>query len=289
MEIVVTGCGGRLGRALLSEWEGEHVVHGLGREELDLREPGLLEKRLESLHFDALVNCAALADVERCESNRREAELVNAESPAVLARLCAGRGVRLVHFSTDYVLEGGSEGLKSETAPVRPINHYAHTKRLGEESVLNENPAAVVGRVSWLFGTEPGGVVESAFRRLRQGGIIRAVDDKFSKPTSVPEIGRMVLALLGREDLGGIFHLTHPGEPESWWSIARKVAALAREDGLLGNEVEVVSETMAQAERLEVERPVHTAMDPERLREDLHWPGVCWETEARKRISLLNL
>ena len=146
MEILLTGCGGRLGRALLQEWNGEHVVHGLGREELDLREPGALEGRLRGLSFDALVNCAALADVERCELDRREAKLVNAEAPGVLARACAERGARFVHFSTDYVLDGAEEGLKNEEAPVRPLNHYARTKRRGEELVLTENPDALVGQ-----------------------------------------------------------------------------------------------------------------------------------------------
>lgn len=287
MEILLTGCGGRLGRSLLQEWNGEHVVHGLGREELDLREPGALEGRLRGLSFDALVNCAALADVERCELDRREAKLVNTEAPGVLARFCAERGARFIHFSTDYVLDGAEEGLKNEEAPVRPLNHYARTKRRGEELVLTENPDALVGRVSWLFGTEPGGVVESVVRRSREGGPIRAVGDKFSKPTSVKEIGRMTLALLGRGDLSGIFHLTHPGEPESWWSIACKVVALGREAGLVADGVQVIRETMEQSGRMQAVRPVHTAMNPVRLREELSWKGVGWEEEARKVMGLL--
>ena len=178
-------------------------------------------------------------------------------------------------------------GLKNEEAPVRPLNHYARTKRRGEELVLTENPDALVGRVSWLFGTEPGGVVESVVRRSREGGPIRAVGDKFSKPTSVKEIGRMTLALLGRGDLSGIFHLTHPGEPESWWSIACKVVALGREAGLVADGVQVIRETMEQSGRMQAVRPVHTAMNPVRLREELSWKGVGWEEEARKVMALL--
>ena len=49
MEIVVTGCTGRLGRALIREWQGEHVVHGLGREDLDFGVPAGLERKLEAL------------------------------------------------------------------------------------------------------------------------------------------------------------------------------------------------------------------------------------------------
>jgi len=288
MEIVVTGCTGRLGRSLIREWQGEHVLHCLGREDLDFGEPAGLERKLEGLCFDGLVNCAAMADIECCESHLREAQLINAESPRVLARVCAQRGARLIHFSTDYVLDGTREGLKSEGAAVRPLNQYARTKWAGEESVLEENADAIVGRVSWLFGTEPDGIVESVFRSARRGEDLRAVADKFSKPTSVQEIGRMVLALLGRPDLGGLFHLTHPGEPESWWSIATKVVRAGYEAGLLKHCPEVQPEVMERAERLRVARPVHTAMDPARLRTDLHWQGVGWEEEVRLRLGSLS-
>ena len=287
MEIVVTGSTGRLGRSLVREWQGEHVLHCLGREDLDFGEPAGLERKLEDLCFDALVNCAAMADIECCESHLREAQRINAESPRVLARVCARRGARLIHFSTDYVLDGTRRGLKGEGASVLPLNQYARTKLMGEESVLEENADAIVGRVSWLFGTEPDGIVESIFRSARRGEDLRAVDDKFSKPTSAREIGRMVLALLGRPDLAGLFHLAHPGEPESWWSIATKVVRAGHEAGLLEHCPEVQPQAMERAKRLKVARPVHTAMDPVRLRTDLHWEGVSWEKEARLRLESL--
>ena len=90
------------------------------------------------------------------------------------------------------------------------------------------------------------------------------------------------------EDLTGLFHLAHPGEPESWWSVATKVVQIAHEEELLEECPEVRAEGMAQAERLKVRRPVHTAMDPVRLRSDLRWRGVSWEEEARLTLSSLR-
>jgi len=288
MEMVVTGSTGRLGGALLREWEGGNILHAPGREDLDLGKPEELEKKLESLSFDVLVNCAAMSDVERCEICPEEAYAINAESPRVLARVCARRRARFVHFSTDYVLDGSREGLKGEEAAVLPLNHYARTKRMGEEKVQEENPSAIVGRVSWLFGMQPDGIVESLYRRALGGEAFRAVDDKFSKPTSAREIGRMVLALLTHPDLTGLFHLTHAGEPESWWSVATKVVRIANEEELLEECPEVRAEGMEQAERLKVRRPIHTAMDPVRLRTDLCWRGVNWEEEARLILRSLS-
>ena len=48
MEMMVTGSTGRLGGALVREWEGGHMLQAPGREDLDLGKPGELEKKLES-------------------------------------------------------------------------------------------------------------------------------------------------------------------------------------------------------------------------------------------------
>ena len=96
------------------------------------------------------------------------------------------------------------------------------------------------------------------------------------------------MALLTREDLTGLFHLAHPGEPESWWSVATKVVQIAYEEELLEECPEVRAEGMEQAERLKVRRPIHTAMDPVRLRTDLCWRGGNWEEEARLILSSLR-
>lgn len=287
MEILVTGRNGKLGGALVRAWEGEHLVHGLGRSDLDLTVPAELERKLEGRRFDALVNCAAMADLETCERNPEAAELVNAESPRVLARIARERGVPMVHYSTDYVLDGSEAGLKKEGAPVDPLNQYARTKLAGEEGVLGENPDAVVARVSWLFGTQPEGFVEEILRRARRGERLQGAGDKFSKPTSAAEVARMTMALLEGLDLKGLFHLTHGGEPESWWSIATKVVGMAHELGMLDSRREVERTSMREVARLQVSRPIHTAMEPARLTQEVDWRGPSWEEAARAGIESL--
>ena len=48
MEMVVTGSTGRLGGALVREWEGGHMLQAPGREDLYLGKPGELEKKLQA-------------------------------------------------------------------------------------------------------------------------------------------------------------------------------------------------------------------------------------------------
>jgi dTDP-4-dehydrorhamnose reductase len=228
-----------------------------------------------------------MANPEKCEANPAEAAMVNAEAPGVLAELCLERGARLVHFSSDYVLVGDEPGLKDEGAPTGPVNAYGRTKLEGERRVLACDPSALVCRVSWVFGTNPPGFIEEFLGRAMAGEKLEAAADKFSMPTSAAEIARIVIALLERPDLGGVFHLTHAGEPESWWSCGTKTLALAHKLGLLDDLKEVQARRMGEVARLAVPRPTHTSMISRRLREELGWPVVTWEEAAGRHFRKL--
>jgi len=272
-----------LGRA----WADRHRIHALRRDVVDLRHPEALRRYLEEVPFDALVNCAAMSNPEACEAYPDEAYQVNTEAPGVLAEICRERGARMVHISTDYVLDGREPGLKDEHAPAAPVNHYGMTKLEGEHRVLEHDPAAVVGRVSWVFGTTPPGFIEEFLMRAQAGEDLEAVGDKFSMPTCAEELAKIIVTLLDRREVSGLFHLTHRGKPQSWWSCGSRVLELGHELGLLEKVKEVRQVRLADVPRLSAPRPIHTAMKPARLEAALGWPVRSWEEAARERLRLL--
>src|SRR5690349_12893540 len=126
---VIVGSGGRLGRALVREWSGAgEQVTGLGRADVDLRDGDKLRAALEQIDFDVLVNCAALTNVDHCETHPAEAYQVNSEAVETMAEACAARGARLVHISTDYVFDGEKGEPYSEEDEAKPISHYGASK-----------------------------------------------------------------------------------------------------------------------------------------------------------------
>ena len=63
-KIVVVGAGGRRGAALAREYRAECDVIGFNHSQLDLARPEQLRSTLGATDFDALINAAALTNLD---------------------------------------------------------------------------------------------------------------------------------------------------------------------------------------------------------------------------------
>lgn len=282
--MVLFGATGKLGGFLQTRWVDQDEVTAPGRAEVDLQDAAAVAEFLGNIDFDVLVNCAAMASPDQCEEAPEEARAVNAVAPAVMARACREQGARMVHFSTDYVLAGERAGAKDEKEPAGPVNVYGQTKWEGEQAVLAADEDALVCRVSWIFGTDPPGFCDSILARARAGEDLEAIADKFSMPTRACCIAEWIEYLIPRREHRGIFHLTHTGEPQSWWSYGSRVLEMAHELGLLAEPVAIRPTRMADLGLFKAARPIHTAMIPRRLREETSLEIRPWDEEVRRHL-----
>jgi dTDP-4-dehydrorhamnose reductase len=210
---------------------------------LDLADRDAVDAALGRARPRAVINAAALTDVDGCESRRAEALAANGHGPGHLARACVRLGAALVHVSTDYVFPGDEEhpGPYREGAAVRPVNHYGLTKLEGERAV-----AACDGRVPWLiartalvYGHVPGGrtnFVRWLAGELRAGRRVRVVDDQVNTPTLADDLAAALLRLTAAGGTG-VIHVAGPDlvRRDEW---ARAIAA---EWGLDGTLIDVIS------------------------------------------------
>lgn len=113
------------------------------------------ELALDTQSVSYVVNCVAMADVDRCEREPDSATMINALIPARLAALCRKRGIPFVHVSTDAVFDGTSTEYTIESKP-NPINVYGLSKLSGERMVLESNESALVLRTN-IIGWSPTG------------------------------------------------------------------------------------------------------------------------------------
>ena len=72
----------------------------------DLTRLEALADTVRALRPDVVINAAAYTAVDRAETERVVADVINARAPGVLGGACAEIDALLVHYSTDYVFDG---------------------------------------------------------------------------------------------------------------------------------------------------------------------------------------
>jgi dTDP-4-dehydrorhamnose reductase len=133
---------------------------------IELSNADILFDRLSSINPDLIINAAGFTSVDRCESEKREAYLINGLSLKEIVRYCRVRRKPLIHISTDYVFDGNDGNYNEESIP-NPINFYGLSKLIGDTFALSYDESLVV-RTSGVFGSSknfPMFVVEALKRK----------------------------------------------------------------------------------------------------------------------------
>ena len=218
MKLLITGASGLLGINLAMEATREHEVIGVDRGKLksapfrvlkaDILKTDEINSVLDSTNPDWLINCAALADLEKCEEDPIQARILNTDLPAELATACAKRNIPFVHLSTDSVFDGTHEGMYTEEDEPSPPGVYSQTKLEGERVVQQVNPQAIIARVNF-YGWSLGGrrsLGEFFVNNLSEGRNVNGFTDVIFCPMWVNHLSHTLLEML-EKDLHGLYHV----------------------------------------------------------------------------------
>lgn len=269
MRILLTGGSGQLGAEL------RHALAPLGdvvapdHAMLDLALRDSVVSFVRQAQPGLIVNAAAYTRVERAESEPELAMKVNGVAPGVLAEEAARWGAALVHFSTDYVFDGGKETPYSEKDPPAPVNVYGKTKRAGEQAVLASSCAHLIFRSSWIYGLSGRNFLLHILQLARAGTRIEVVDDQFGAPTPARWIAEATARIVGRfvvngradldglRDAAGLYHMSAAGQT-SWHAFAVEI--------LRELQMKAIVHPVTTASRaLAAKRPRNSVLDNARL------------------------
>jgi dTDP-4-dehydrorhamnose reductase len=218
MRILVTGASGLLGLNLGLLIHPTHEIIGVDRSKLgnvpfqlvkmDLLENGAIEAILDESHPEAVIHCAALADLDACELDPEAARRLNGKLPGELAGSCAMRGIKMIHISTDAVFDGTKDGVYTEEDAPNPLGVYARTKLEGEEAVMAADRRALVARVNFfgwsLSGTRS--LSEYFVNCLTAGNKCNGFNDVWFCPLFVGDLTEILVRML-EQGLSGLYHL----------------------------------------------------------------------------------
>jgi dTDP-4-dehydrorhamnose reductase len=254
LKVLVTGGGGRLGRELRRAF-GDVDVVAADHAALDIGDRDATVGAITSLRPDIVVNAAAIANVDACETDPDLAFRVNALGVRNVADGARRVGAHVVHISTDYVFDGESERAYLEWDDCAPVQVYGRSKRAGE---LELDPGSTIVRSTWLFGPT-GGMARMVLDAAATGpGPLRFIDDQIACPTAFDQLADKVRELAVAR-LPGTFHVTNQGET-SPYEIARTVLAAAGMDPARVEPISTVDHPRP------ARRPRHSALDNAALR-----------------------
>ncbi len=283
MRVAVTGTTGRVGAALAKHFSREHEVIALPRSEFDFSDPVSMVKRLGQLECNVFLNPGGLTSLEACEDDPERAQKLNVEAPAQLAKWAINRGVKLVHFSTDYVFPGEQTGLRTETEMPQPLSVYGQTKLEGEQAVLAD-PGNLVLRVSWVLGPEKPSFLDAVIRDAIAGRPLSAIADKFSLPTHTRDLCEWTEALIKRQATG-LFHACQSGPPVSWHGMAELAVDQLVREGCLSEAPTILATKLEETTAFRAKRPRHTAMSTAKLEQTLGEKLRDWQEAVRDYVS----
>lgn len=230
--ILVTGAAGQLGSEfgpLQTAYPQYHFLFA-SKDILPIENAAVLKNYFESHPIDYCINCAAYTAVDKAETEKEKAFLINATAAGNLSAVCKQYNTPLIHISTDYVFDGKAAEPYKETDRVHPLNIYGASKLRGEELVLQHHDKALVIRTSWVYAGSGSNFVKTMLRLMRERETINVVNDQFGSPTAAADLAAAIMFII--EKLPGydfkhrIFHYSNKG-CISWYDFAAAIKELS--------------------------------------------------------------
>ena len=216
MSVLVFGRSGQVAREL-ARASGD--VTCLGREAVDLSEPGAAAAAIERTAPRAVINAAAWTDVDGAETAEAEATRVNGDAPGEMARACAAAGIPFVHISTDYVFDGSGAAPWRPADATGPLGAYGRSKLAGEDAVRQAGGRFAILRTSWVVSAHGRNFVTTMLRLGAGRDALTIVADQVGGPTPARDIAAACLTLaasLGEGGPSGTYHFA--GTPDTSWA-----------------------------------------------------------------------
>ena len=224
--LVLGGTNGLLGRAVVAALReaGVETLAASGAD-VDYFDADALDDYLDEHEPDCIVNAVGYTQVDKAEEAPEEAYRLNASLPALLGVLAGDHGIRLLHYSTDFVFDGKKGAPYLPTDPANPLSVYGASKLAGEEALRSlDPPGLVILRTAWLFGPGKMNFVQRILELAAERKELKVVANQFGSPTYTTDLARLSVALL-QNRATGLLHAANSGQA-SWHELAAETVRL---------------------------------------------------------------
>ena len=285
MKLLITGASGQLGREWVLFCEERAIpFEAFDSKSLDITSKELVRDICKSVKPDVFINCAAYTKVDIAEDEPELSEQINAEALVHISSICCEFGIKLVHYSTDYVFAGTKIDQKMmpsgypEDYQTNPINVYGATKRNGEQAVKESGCEYLIFRVSWLCGRFGNNFVKTMIRLGTERDKLSIVNDQFGSPTFADQVVEQSFELLNQSKKG-IYHLSSEGIT-TWYDFAKEIFRL--------KEIDVsINPVNSEAFKTKAKRPAFSKLSTKKISSVPNLDIIDWQKGLQKLIKTI--
>jgi len=271
-KILITGSNGLLGQKLVKLLlsKKNYEVHAFSRGEnrmtntegytyysIDITEKEKLKRFIAKIQPHYIVNTAAMTNVDACELQHAECDLINVDAVTSLAEICKENNIHLVHISTDFVFDGQKDGYYTEKDTANPISYYGLSKLRSEEIILSADIEYTILRTVLVYGlvdrNDRSNIVLWVKKSLEDKKEINVVTDQFRMPTYAEDLAEACYLSIENRAVG-IYNVSS-NELMSIYDIAIEIAKVFNLDTGYIHSIET------SALNLPAKRPFKTALD----------------------------
>jgi dTDP-4-dehydrorhamnose reductase len=278
-KVLITGCGGQLGQALLASLPPG--VEGIvtTRASLDLADGEACGAAVRQHRPAWVLNAGAYTAVDRAESEPELAMRVNAGAPEAFAAALAETGGHLLQLSTDFVFNGAQGSPYQPDQPLEPLGVYGATKAEGERraAALLPPDRLCILRTSWVYGPAGHNFCLTMLRLHRQkaaaGESLGVIADQVGCPTATHTLAEACWAVIAR-GVSGLHHWSDAGAA-SWYDFAVAIGDEAVNRGLLP-QAAAVRPIGTEDYPTPAKRPSYSLLDCRATRRALDLPPRHW-------------
>jgi len=225
IKVVITGSNGLLGQSLLNlllKDKDSYQVYGFsrgknrsGREDfnyisIDITEKEELDKKLEQIQPDFIINTAAMTQVDDCETNKQACDILNVDVVKWITSFASKSKTHIIHLSTDFIFDG-KKGYYKETDKPNPLSYYGLSKLKSEQVLKDSKINFTILRTILVYGKvfdmSRSNIVLWVREMLKKNKEITIVDDQYRMPTYVEDLAMACKIAMDKKALG-IYHIS---------------------------------------------------------------------------------
>ena len=211
MNMVILGSETILGKAFhgAGRAAADVEVHAFDTQGMNLADVDRMVLQIPDAHV--VVNCIGDQDpAAATAANRAPFTAINLHAAENVARACARRRIKLVHFSSVHVFDGAKQKPYTERDTPNPLNLFGTVKLAADKQVRATGGPYLVVRLPMVYGAGGESLVDQMAARLR-GGAAQVDGGATICPTWSRTIAESVLRVL-RADRTGVMNFSAAGE-----------------------------------------------------------------------------